>query len=227
MEAIKALLGELRRCEILNDYKDVFSYNGITLEESSVAFQKRLHRLYEDSLVEIPLLSQDTKEGFVKIIDKYAQSQRLFDVPDESILESMNREIEAGNTNVSLKKERDFVKMICECVSLQKYYLNEVAAAIGYMQKEQEQPQLMQLQPNGDEEVTSNDDANQEWVYGYKGIMSAFKWGRNKVAKFLKDSYYAEAIVQEHKKIALNVPKARELMQKKEQERKNPKRRRC
>ena len=227
MEAIKALLGELRRCEIFNDYKEVFSYNGITLEESSVAFQKRLHRLYEDSLVEIPLLSQDTKEGFVKIIDKYAESQRLFDVPDESILESMNREIEAGNTNVSLRTERDFVKLICECVSLQKYFLNEFAAAIGYMQKEQEQPQLMQLQPNGDEEVTSNDDANQEWAYGYKGIMSAFKWGRNKVAGFLKDSYYEEAIVKEGRKIAVNVPKARELMQKKEQERKNPKRRRC
>ena len=131
MEAIKALLGELRRCEILNDYKEVFSYNGITLEESSVAFQKRLHRLYEDALVEISLLSQDTKGGFVNIIDKYRESQTYFDVPDESILESMNREIEAGNTNVSLRTERDFVKMICECVSLQKYYLNEFAA-IGY-----------------------------------------------------------------------------------------------
>lgn len=227
MEAIKALLGELRRCEIHNDYKEVFSYNGITLEESSVVFQKRLHRLYEDSLVEIPLLSQDAKDGFANTIDKYRESQTYFDVPDESVLESMNREIEAGNTNVSLKKERDFVKMICECVSLQKYYLNEFAAAIGYMQKEQEQPQLMQLQPNGDEEVTSNNDVNQEWVYGYKGIMSAFKWGRNKVAKFLKDSFYEEAIVREGDKIALNVPKARELMQKKEQESKNPKRRRC
>ena len=132
MEAIKALLGELRRCEIINDYKEVFSYNGITLEESSVAFQKRLHRLYEDSLVEIPLLSQDAKDGFANTIDKYRESQTYFDVPDESVLESMNREIEAGNTNASLKKERDFVKMICECVSLQKYYLNEFAAAIGY-----------------------------------------------------------------------------------------------
>lgn len=224
MEAIKALLGELRRCEILNDYKEVFSYNGITLEESSVAFQKRLHCLYEDALVEIPLLTQDAKDGFANIIDKYAESQRLFDVPDESILESMNREIEAGNTNVSLKKERDFVKMICDCVSLQKYYLNEFADAIGYTPTEQEseQPSIIV-----DDEPIADEDANQEWVYGYKGIMSAFKWGRNKVAKFLKDSYYAEAIVQEHKKIALNVPKARELMQKKEQERKNPKRRRC
>ena len=202
----------------------MFSYNGFTLEESSVAFQKRLHRLYEDSLVEIPLLSQDTKEGFVKIIDKYAESQRLFDVPDESILESMNREIEAGNTNVSLRTERDFVKMICECVSLQKDYLNEFAAAIGYTPTEQEseQPSIIV-----DDESIADEVANQEWVYGYKGIMSAFKWGRNKVAGFLKDSYYEEAIVKEGRKIAVNVPKARELMLKKEQERKNPKRRRC
>ena len=72
------------------------------------------------------------------------------------------------------------------------------------------------------------EDGENRWVYGYKGIMSAFKWGRNKVADFLKDSFYEEAIVREgDKKIALNVPKARELMQKKEQERKNPKRRRC
>ena len=224
MEAIKALLGELRRCEILNDYKEVFSYNGITLEESSVAFQKRLHRLYEDALAEIPLLSQDTKEGFVKIIDKYAESQRLFDVPDESILESMNREIEAGNTNVSLRTERDFVKMICECVSLQKYYLNEFAAAIGYTPTEQEseQPSIIV-----DDEPITDEDANQEWVYGYKGVMSAFKWGRTKVANFLKDSFYEEAIVREGDKIALNVPKARELMQKKEKERKKTKRRKC
>ena len=223
MEAIKALLGELRRCEIRNDYKEVFSYNGITLEESSMAFQKRLHRLYEDALAEIPLLSQDAKDGFANTIDKYRESQTYFDVPDESVLESMNREIEAGNTNVSLKKERDFVKMICECVSLQKYYLNEFAAAIGYMQKEQEseQPSIIV-----DDEPIADEDANQEWVYGYKGIMSAFKWGRNKVAGFLKDSFYEEAIVREGDKIAVNVPKARELMQKKEQERKNPKRKR-
>ena len=223
MEAIKALLGELRRCEIRNDYKEVFSYNGITLEESSMAFQKRLHRLYEDALAEIPLLSQDAKDGFANTIDKYRESQTYFDVPDESVLESMNREIEAGNTNVSLKKERDFVKMICECVSLQKYYLNEFAAAIGYMQKEQEseQPSIIV-----DDEPIADEDANQEWVYGYKGIMSTFKWGRNKVAGFLKDSFYEEAIVREGDKIAVNVPKARELMQKKEQERKNPKRKR-
>lgn len=224
MEAIKALLNELSRCDVVNDFNDNLSYNGIDLVETSEGFQKRLHQLYECALSELPFLEEGVKAGIVNMTNKYAESQRLFDVPNESILESMNREIEAGNTNVSLRTERDFVKMICECVSLQKYYLNEFAAAIGYTptEQEREQPSIIV-----DDEPITDEDANQEWVYGYKGIMSAFKWGKNKVADFLKDSYYAEAIVQEHKKIALNVPKARELMQKKEKERKKPKRRKC
>ena len=224
MEAIKALLNELSRCDVVNDFNDNLSYNGIDLVETSEGFQKRLHQLYECALSELPFLEEGVKAGIVNMTNKYAESQRLFDVPNESILESMNREIEAGNTNVSLRTERDFVKMICECVSLQKYYLNEFAAAIGYTPTEQEseQPSIIV-----DDEPITDEDANQEWVYGYKGIMSAFKWGRNKVANFLKDSFYEEAIVREGHKIALNVPKARELMQKKEQERKNPKRRKC
>ena len=224
MEAIKALLNELSRCDVVNDFNDNLSYNGIDLVETSEGFQKRLHRLYECALSELPFLEEGVKAGIVNMTNKYAESQRLFDVPNESILESMNREIEAGNTNPSLKKERDFVKMICECVSLQKYYLNEFAAAIGYTPTEQEseQPSIIV-----DDEPIADEDANQEWVYGYKGIMSAFKWGKTKVANFLKDSFYEEAIVREGDKIALNVPKARELMQKKEKERKKPKRRKC
>ena len=172
MEAIKALLGELRRCDILNDYKEVFSYNGITLEESSMAFQKRLHRLYEDALAEIPLLSQDTKEGFVKIIDKYAELQRLFDVPDESILQSMNREIEAGNTNVSLRTERDFVKMICECVSLQKHYLGEFASAIGYQAK-------TTYAESNDIEITTTTSTDDNLIKGVKGLADFLGCGIN------------------------------------------------
>ena len=189
MEAIKALLGELRRCEILNDYKEVFSYNGITLEESSVAFQKRLHCLYEDALVEIPLLSQDAKDGFANIIDKYAESQRLFDVPDESILESMNREIEAGNTNVSLRTERDFVKMICECVSLQKYYLNEFAAAIGYASTGSPTTTSVEVK-----EQVSTSDAN--LIKGVKGLAAFLGCGTNTAQNIINDGILLKKKIQ-------------------------------
>ena len=233
MDSIKAFITEVITCKITNNFEGNYAYNDIILEETSEAYQRRLHALYESALMDVPFLSEEAKVGFVNMIERYKESQSLFDAPDESVLESMNREIENGNTNTSLRRERDFVKMVCDCVSLQKYYLNEFAMTIGYTPKEQEQSQIAptsvvsgDANTSNEEANKSNDDANQEWVYGYKGIMSAFKWGRNKVAGFLKDSYYGEAIVKEGKKIALNVPKARELMQKKEQERKNPKRKR-
>lgn len=189
MEAIKALLGELRRCEILNDYKEVFSYNGITLEESSVAFQKRLHRLYEDALIEIPLLTQDTKEGLANIIDRYRESQTYFDVPDESILESMNREIEAGNTNVSLRTERDFVKMICECVSLQKYYLGEFATAIGYQAK-------TTYAESNDVEITTTTSTDDNLIKGVKGLADFLGCGVNTAQNIINSEILLKKKIQ-------------------------------
>ena len=189
MEAIKALLNELRRCEIINDYKVNFSYNDITLEETSMAFQKRLHRLYEDALLEIPFLSTEAKEGFVNIIDRYAESQRLFDVPDESILESMNREIETGNTNVSLRTERDFVKMICECVSLQKYYLNEFAAAIGYTSTGSPTTTSVEVK-----EQVSTSDAN--LIKGVKGLAAFLDCGTNTAQNIINDGILLKKKIQ-------------------------------
>lgn len=189
MEAIKALLNELRRCEIVNDYKTNFSYNDICLDEASISFQKRLHRLYEDALAEIPLLSQDTKEGFVKIIDKYAESQRLFDVPDESILESMNREIEAGNTNVSLRTERDFVKMICECVSLQKYYLGEFATAIGYQAK-------TTYAESNDVEITTTTSTDDNLIKGVKGLANFLGCGVNTAQNIINSEILLKKKIQ-------------------------------
>ena len=189
MEAIKALLNELRRCEIINDYKVNFSYNGITLEESSVAFQRRLHRLYEDALVDIPLLAQESKDVFGDIIERYAESQQLFDVPDESVLESMNTEIELGNTNTNLRQERDFVKMICECVSLQKYYLNEFAAAIGYTSTGSPTTTSVEVK-----EQVSTSDAN--LIKGVKGLAAFLSCGINTAQNIIKDGILLKKHIQ-------------------------------
>ena len=189
MEAIKALLNELRRCEIINDYKVNFSYNDITLEETSMAFQKRLHRLYEDALLEIPFLSTEAKEGFVNIIDRYAESQRLFDVPDETILASMNREIEAGNTNVSLRTERDFVKMICDCVSLQKYYLKEFADAIGYTSTGSPTTTSVEVK----EQVSTSDE---NLIKGVKGLAEFLGCGINTAQNIINDGILLKKKIQ-------------------------------
>lgn len=188
MEAIKALLNELRRCEIINDYKVNFSYNGITLEESSVAFQRRLHRLYEDALVDIPLLAQESKDVFGDIIERYAESQQLFDVPDESILESMNREIEAGNTNESLRKERDFVKMICECVSLQRYYLDEFATAFGCKASVIDEDSSVKV-----EHTTSTDD---NLIKGVKGLATFLGCGTNTAQNIINSKILLKKKIQ-------------------------------
>ena len=173
MEAIKALLNELSRCDVVNDFNDNLSYNGIDLVETSEGFQKRLHQLYECALSELPFLEEGVKASIVNMTNKYAESQRLFDVPNESILESMNREIEAGNTNPSLKKERDFVKMICECVSLQKYYLKEFADTIACAStKEMTVTTLVE-----DKEDVSTIDAN--LIKGVRDLAAFLRCGTN------------------------------------------------
>ena len=135
-----------------------------------MAFQRRLHRLYEDALVDIPLLAQESKDVFGDIIERYAESQQLFDVPDESVLESMNREIELGNTNTNLRQERDFVKMICECVSLQKHYLGEFASAIGYQAK-------TTYAESNDIEITTTTSTDDNLIKGVKGLADFFGCG--------------------------------------------------
>ena len=189
MEAIKALLNELRRSEIVNDYKTNFLYNDICLDEASISFQKRLHSLYEDALIEIPFLSTEAKDGFINIIDRYAESQRLFDVPNESVLESMNREIEAGNTNESLRQERDFVKMVCECVSLQKYYLKEFADAIGYTSTGSPTTTSVEVK-----EQVSTSDAN--LIKGVKGLAAFLGCGTNTAQNIINDGILLKKKIQ-------------------------------
>lgn len=190
MEAIKALLNELSRCDVVNDFNDNLSYNGIDLVETSEGFQKRLHQLYECALSELPFLEEGVKAGIVNITNKYAESQRLFDVPNESILESMNREIEAGNSNPSLKKERDFVKMICECVSLQKYYLKEFAATIACAStKEMTETTLVE-----DKEDVSTIDAN--LIKGVRGLAAFLDCGTNTAQNIVKSEILLKKKIQ-------------------------------
>lgn len=158
MDAIKTFFKEVITFNVVDGYNDTYSYNGIKLEESSVAFQKKLQCLYDDALMEIPLLNNDIKNGFIGIIDRYKECQNGFDVPDELCLTSMNKEIVRGNRNPQLIKQRDFVKMLRECVSLQKYYLNEFATDIGYISEEQVESQTIASEEQANSQVIVPDE---------------------------------------------------------------------
>ena len=189
MDSIKAFITEVITCKIINNFEGNYAYNDINLEETSEAYQRRLHALYESALMDIPFLAEEVKEGLVNIIDKHKESQSLFDVPDESVLESKNREIEKGNTNTSLKKERDFVKMVCDCVSLQKYYLNEFADAIGYTSKDNSTTISVEVK-----EQVSTTDAN--LIKGVKGLADFLGCGINTAQNIIKSEILLKRKIQ-------------------------------
>ena len=189
MDSIKAFITEVITCKIINNFEGNYAYNDINLEETSEAYQRRLHALYESALMDVPFLAEEVKEGLVNIIDKHKESQSLFDVPDESVLESMNREIEKGNTNTSLKKERDFVKMVCDCVSLQKYYLNEFADAIGYTSKDNSTTISVEVK-----EQVSTTDAN--LIKGVKGLADFLGCGINTAQNIINREILSKKKIQ-------------------------------
>ena len=189
MDSIKAFITEVITCKIINNFEGNYAYNDINLKETSEAYQRRLHALYESALMDVPFLAEEVKEGLVNIIDKHKESQSLFDVPDESVLESMNREIEKGNTKTSLKKERDFVKMVCDCVSLQKYYLNEFAAAIGYTPTGSSTTISVEVK----EEVSTIDT---NLIKGVKGLADFLGCGINTAQNIIKSEILLKRKIQ-------------------------------
>ena len=196
MDSLKNFFREVTTCDIQNDLNGLYLYNGFSLEETSVAFQKRLHSLYEEALMEIPFLGQDAKNSFGDIIERYKGIQSLFDAPDVSCLNSMNREIENGNTNTSLKRERDFVKMICECISLQKYYLNEFAIAIGHTRIENN------VYQNTNDETEEQYSADDNVIKGVAGLAEFLGCGINSAQNIIHSK------ILEEKKIQYKIGKA-------------------
>lgn len=189
MESIKHLLMEVITCNIINDSNDAYSYNGVALNETSAAFQKRLNTLYEAALMEIPFLNKEEKEGFENLINKYIEIQASFDTPKESHLKAMDEEIAHGNNNPHLKRERDFVEMVCECVYIQKYYLKAFADAIGYTSTEQ-----TAIPPIEVKEEASSDDTN--LIKGVKGLAAFLGCGINTAQNIINSEILLKGKIQ-------------------------------
>lgn len=212
MERINNLLRALKRCEYAHLLDEAPStYNGFSETQGLEGYSKHLSILFDHAEDALCLLSDSQKAIYSQRLQEIKQGQGLFDVPSEETLAAINAELQA-NKNTELRQERDFILFVRGCVSLQKDYTNRFLKYLIPSDKS----------PNSADEVetplislTQEEESKQdsEWAYGYKEISETFHWGRNKTNNFLKNPKYAAAIQRDGRKIAVNIPKARELMQ--------------
>lgn len=188
MDSIKTLLRELITCNII-DRCGNYSYNGVCLAESAEVFHKRLLGLYEAALADIPLLNAEENNGLVNVVERYKELQTRFDAPTPSHLEAMNHDIATGNDNPNLKRERDFVEMVCECVSMQKHYLNEFAETIGCVPSEP-QSSVHIIEPT---EVVSADD---NLIKGVNGLAKFLGCGINTAQNIINSDILSKKKIQ-------------------------------
>lgn len=197
MDSINKFFNELDTCNLVIDLNGSYFYNGFSLEVSSEAFQKKLYSLYNSARSEVMFLSNEMRDCLSDKIEECKENQSLFVVPDEAYLNSMNVDIEAGNDNPNLRRERDYVKIVCECVSLQKYYLDKFAAALGCTQKQQLQ---VEISPIGVKDEDLRVDENV--LKGVAGLAGFLGCGINSAQGIINSK------ILEEKKIQYKIGKA-------------------
>lgn len=117
MSKIADLFTELSR----NDDRQP-SYNGITIEETEIAYQRVLDKLYNDAVVELLSGSID-KNLLIKRLAEIQNDQSCFYCPSKEEIQS-RRDEEIQSKSESLKQETDYLEFMMKCVVLQRHYLS-------------------------------------------------------------------------------------------------------
>lgn len=117
MSKIADLLAELSR----NDDRQP-CYNGVRLEETEIAYQRILDKLYNDAVVEL-LSSSFDKDLLIKRLGEIQDSQSCFYCPSKEEIQGRRSE-EKQSKSDSLKQETDYLEFMMKCVVLQRHYLN-------------------------------------------------------------------------------------------------------
>ena len=117
MSKIADLLAELSR----NDDRQP-CYNGVRLEETEIAYQRILDKLYNDAVVEL-LSSSFDKDLLIKRLGEIQDSQSCFYCPSKEEIQG-RRDEEKQSKSDSLRQETDYLEFMMNCVVLQRHYLN-------------------------------------------------------------------------------------------------------
>lgn len=117
MSKIADLLAELSR----NDDRRP-CYNGVKMEETEVAYQRILDKLYNDAVIELLSVSFD-KNLLIKRLGEIQDSQSCFYCPSKEEIQGRRSE-ERQSKSESLGQETDYLEFMMNCVVLQRHYLN-------------------------------------------------------------------------------------------------------
>lgn len=231
-------LEELRRCDYAALGKEGdYIYNGIREVDGIENYVYKLDMLYNNALNDLMLIdtNSNTINLLLKRIEEINEIQRVFDIPTSETFQTMQYEIDLHH-NQQLMMECTSLKFVMKMFRLQKDYLLRFAKYVALLcpnnmeaNEVEEQRQIVDTSslscPEASTTYIIDEDKNtkQGMAYGYKGIMEAFDFGRNKTAQFLKDPQFQEAIYRTGRKIMVDIEKAKELMKMSNRPKKHPK----
>ena len=185
MSKIAALLAELSR----NDDRQPY-YNGVGIEESEIAYQRVLDKLYNDAIDELLSISVD-KDLIIKRVDDIQESQSYFYYPTREEIQDRRGE-ERQNDSESLRQETDYLEFMMKCIDLQRYYLDRFGSYFtnAQPQKADEQETTTDNQQNAETRDTETEDAI---IKGVDGLAVALGCGKTKAQEILNSKVLQEA----------------------------------
>lgn len=185
MSKIAALLTELSR----NDDQQP-CYNGIGIEESEIAYQRVLDKLYNDAIDELLSKSVD-KDLIIKRLDDVQEIQSYFYYPTMEEIQD-RRDEEKQSKSESLKQETDYLDFMMKCINLQRYYLDRFGSYFtnAQPQKADEQETTTDNQQNAKTRDTETEDAI---IKGVDGLAVALGCGKTKAQEILNSKVLQEA----------------------------------
>ena len=180
MSKIADLFTELSR----NDDRQP-SYNGIMIEETEIAYQRVLDKLYNDAVVELLSGSID-KNLLIKRLSEIQNDQSCFYCPSKEEIQGRRAE-EKQSKSESLKQETDYLEFMMKCVVLQRHYLGRFSA---YLSDKQLQETVEPEPTESDLQTTKDEDAI---IKGVDGLAKYLGCGRTKAQDILNSEKLQKA----------------------------------
>ena len=160
------------------------------MEESEIAYQRVLDKLYNDAIDELLSTSVD-KDLIIKRLDDVQEYQSYFYYPTREEIQD-RRDEEKQNDSESLRQETDYLEFMMKCIDLQRYYLDRFGSYFtnAQPQKTDEQETMTDNQQNTEKGDAEIEDAT---IKGVEGLAKALGCGKTKAQEILNSKVLKKA----------------------------------